>query len=505
MRIRSGLLLGFIGLAACSSEDRPRTDSPPTNDPPSAAFTSTCAGLTCTLTDTSTDADGSIVSRTWNFGDGGTSTEPNPTHTYADYGTFGVILRVTDDDGDSASVSRALALVRSYSGTYERATPHSIAGRHSRLVLHDGGRFELHDMQETDSLVYLGSWSLYDPDTPWIDLNFDDFVGGDCVPPGQPFLWEGIGVIFEIAGRTHLSISYCGFWYLDDQEDGEYLEEGFYVTAEDPEIPGSLMAQAGQLAFVREGRIHLANTDGTGVIAVSAGPNDVEPTWSPDGLRVAYSQAGGATAGIHVMDADGSNPLRRTTSGVSPAWSPDGQSLAFACNERQDGLCVVEVDGAADPVLVWPPTPAPRVMFPAWSPSGSRISFTSDYNFYDTFFDIFEVAPDGSAFRVQTGGIHRLFVDEFYQSAFSPDGQRIAFVACVWSFAYCSSSIVSVMRADGTGLEWLAATSGFASPTWSPDGQVIAFASGDAIEWVRADGSERGLILVDGDSPAWRP
>jgi hypothetical protein len=34
---------------------------------------------------------------------------------------------------------------------------------------------------------------------------------------------------------------------------------------------------------------------------------------------------------------------------------------------------------------------------------------------------------------------------------------------------------------------------------------MIAFASANAIEWIRADGSERGRILADGHSPAWRP
>jgi Tol biopolymer transport system component len=372
------------------------------------------------------------------------------------------------------------------------------------LLLHDDGRFELHDIKGTDSVAYLGRWALYDPETPWIDLDFDDFVGGDCVPPGFSFHWEGIGVIFEIAGATHLSISYCGSWYLDDFEDGNFLEEGFYANAE-PDFSGPPLTHSGQLAFVRSGRIHLVNFDGTGVVQLSEGPNDAEPAWSPDGLRIAFSQLGGDTPGIYVMEADGSNPIRRTNSGRSPAWSPDGASQAFVCTERQDGLCLVEVDGVADPVLVWPPTPAPRTLFPAWTPDGSRISFSSDYNFYDIFFDIFDVAPDGSELAVRTAGIHRPFVDEFYQPAWSPDGQRIAFVACVWAFSSCSSSIVSVMRADGTGLEWLATATGLARPTWAPDGQMIAFASGDAIEWIRADGSERGRILLDGESPTWRP
>jgi len=51
----------------------------------------------------------------------------------------------------------------------------------------------------------------------------------------------------------------------------------------------------------------------------------------------------------------------------------------------------------------------------------------------------------------------------------------------------------------------LVATSGFTSPTWSPDGLVIAYASASAIEWVSADGSQRGRIIDHGHSPAWRP
>lgn len=47
------------------------------------------------------DPDGQPLTYLWTFGDGGTSNAPNPTHTYADNGTFTVKLQVTDPQGAS--------------------------------------------------------------------------------------------------------------------------------------------------------------------------------------------------------------------------------------------------------------------------------------------------------------------------------------------------------------------------------------------------------------------
>ena len=72
---------------------------PPANDPPQAQFSVSCQDLTCSFTDQSTDGDGTIASRRYDFGDGASSTDRNPSHTYAAAGQYNVTLRVTDDDG----------------------------------------------------------------------------------------------------------------------------------------------------------------------------------------------------------------------------------------------------------------------------------------------------------------------------------------------------------------------------------------------------------------------
>jgi PKD repeat protein len=84
--------------------------SPPANVAPTAAFTSSCVDLTCTFTDTSTDSDGTIASRSWNFGDGVSSTDAIVSHTYAAAETYTVTLLVTDNGGESDSYSSSVTV-----------------------------------------------------------------------------------------------------------------------------------------------------------------------------------------------------------------------------------------------------------------------------------------------------------------------------------------------------------------------------------------------------------
>jgi Tol biopolymer transport system component len=324
-----------------------------------------------------------------------------------------------------------------------------------------------------------------------IMFDFNDFINdGLCGEAYGAFLLDG-----------HMAIAYCSAIIRAG------LEEGVYTSDSLPPSPGPPPPQAGQIAFVRNGRIYRVNTDGGGLVQLTAGSNDGDPAWSPDGNRIAFTRISGDTTGIFVMDADGSNITRRTTSGSQPTWSPDGEWIAFVCVRavQEPGLCKTRADGGS---------PAPDSIYhaagqlqdPAWSPDGTRIAFMSDWAMYDIWFDIWTIAPDGSnrvALTTHTPEAPTPY--EHYQPAWSPDGQRVAFVNCYWAFVTCSSSAVSVMSAGGSGVVHLVATSGFANPTWSPDGQVIAFASPTGIEWVSVDGNQRGGIIADGHSPAWRP
>lgn len=95
-------------LAYSGREDMPITG----NQAPSAAFTYSCVKTACQFTDQSTDDTG-IASRHWNFDDGGTSSEANPTHIFHYGGSiepWTVTLTVVDGGGRSSQTQRSFVV-----------------------------------------------------------------------------------------------------------------------------------------------------------------------------------------------------------------------------------------------------------------------------------------------------------------------------------------------------------------------------------------------------------
>jgi PKD repeat protein len=101
------------------------TDPGPVNAPPVADFDFICNAQDCTFTDASTDADGTVASWAWDFGDGNTSTEQSPVHNYVvtELTTFDVDLTVTDDDGAASTVKTLQVAVAPPAGTVCEDSP----------------------------------------------------------------------------------------------------------------------------------------------------------------------------------------------------------------------------------------------------------------------------------------------------------------------------------------------------------------------------------------------
>jgi len=77
------------------------------NSPPVAKFTYSCSARNCVFDGTGSSDDVGVVSYAWDFGDDGSSTLGNPSHTYSANGNYTVSLVVTDVEAasDSASAS----------------------------------------------------------------------------------------------------------------------------------------------------------------------------------------------------------------------------------------------------------------------------------------------------------------------------------------------------------------------------------------------------------------
>jgi hypothetical protein len=97
--------------ASSSPATRQVTVTGPANDPPDMRLSISCAGRTCTFdSGASSDSDGSIAVRSWEFGDGATRSGPAAAvqHTYAADGVYVVRLVGTDDDGAVDVISRSV-------------------------------------------------------------------------------------------------------------------------------------------------------------------------------------------------------------------------------------------------------------------------------------------------------------------------------------------------------------------------------------------------------------
>lgn len=245
--------------------------------------------------------------------------------------------------------------------------------------------------------------------------------------------------------------------------------------------PESGSGAPGLLAFYsdRDGNpeIYVMNADGSGLARLTNDPGfDDSPALSPDGRQIAFLTARhdpnpkfpDLKYELYVMDVDGSNLLRLTTTDGAedhPAWSPNGKWISFDADYDGDGfyeIYSVQPDGSNLNRLT---SGSYNDQFADWSPDGKQIAFSSDRN---GNWDIFVMNVDGSNQRAITHSPNwELF------PAWSPDGSRIAFNGLA---PRSRNTDVYVMNQDGSEVRQLTSTTRFdENPVWSPDGRLIAF------------------------------
>jgi len=257
---------------------------------------------------------------------------------------------------------------------------------------------------------------------------------------------------------------------------------------------------AEQIVYESGSQIFIVQSDGTGVLALTAGPGTAfAPTWSPSRTRIAFPS--NRTAGefnLWTMAADGSDPSQLTdvAGDRGASWSPDGSELVFSSLGTQPGLYRINGLGTSRIRI----TDGPTDDSPSWSSDGTRIAFVRD-NGLGTPLQLYIVQPDGTGLtQLPTPGI-----EDCVYPRWSPDGTRLAF-----SGYDNTGSAVWIVNDDGSGLHRITPpTISAFTPSWSPTGDRLVFKGqgvlGDGLFTMAANGTGLELRVPDiqATSPAW--
>jgi len=216
--------------------------------------------------------------------------------------------------------------------------------------------------------------------------------------------------------------------------------------------------------------------------------NEFEPSFSPDGNQAAFALNAGKNSGIYTMMVGGEKvvALTKGPGDCCPAWSPDGREIAFsrATEWSYEVYVVPAVGGSERRVVAWPKqTEHNRATLPwrensrvvNWSPDGKMLALT-EISGDRTHARVTLFSMDEGTFRPLSSPPEGTLD---YGPSFSPDGRSIAFVRASAAGVVEDLYIVPASGGEPRRLTF-DNTIIMGAPAWTRDGKELVFSSSRA-------------------------
>ena len=261
---------------------------------------------------------------------------------------------------------------------------------------------------------------------------------------------------------------------------------------------------------------------------------EVQPRWSPDGRRIAFTSDRGGGDNIWLMNADGGDKRQVTKEDFrllnQPTWSKDGRFIAAkkhfttgrSLGTGEVWLYSVAGGGGVQLVKRANEKLQKELGEPTYAADGKSIFYTRNV----TPGNVFEYAQDGNTdlfnierYDLDTGEVTTAVsgLGGSVRPTPSPDGKRIAFVrrerekSKLYVRDLASGAERKIYDAlDRDVQETWAVTGVYPNMSWTPDSKSVVFWAGGKIRRVDADGANAAVIpfriadtrgVIDGPHP----